>query len=111
MYLEYNWYPEDSSILQLELKLKQPIRFIRVAMNFTVSKVIPAKLNGLPENCYPEEGGELEVESCMPIQMALVDDPNTLIDLTKEQRIIVADWLDYDELDKVCYKAWEKEHD
>ena len=29
----------------------------------SVSKIIPAKLYGPPEDCYPAEGGEIEVQS------------------------------------------------
>ena len=106
MYIEITWYPEDSSILELELKLKQPINYIKVAMDFTVTEYIPAKVTGLPEDCYPEEGGELDVKSCMPIELTTLDAPNIPIELTKQQRIIVGNWLPYEELDEACYKAW-----
>lgn len=29
----------------------------------SVSKYVPAKISGPPENCYPAEGGEVEIDS------------------------------------------------
>lgn len=30
----------------------------------TVSKYVPARIHGRPEDCYPAEGGEIEPENC-----------------------------------------------
>lgn len=36
--------------------------YLEVEAVGSVSKVIPAKLSGPPDMCYPEEGGEVEIE-------------------------------------------------
>ena len=37
---------------------------IEVCIDFTMTPIIPAYTSGLPEDCYPEEGGEIELEHC-----------------------------------------------
>lgn len=32
-------------------------------VEFTAEPYIPAKISGPPENCYPAEGGEIDIES------------------------------------------------
>ena len=36
---------------------------VEFEVEFSASRLIPAKTYGPPENCHPEEGGEVEIES------------------------------------------------
>ncbi len=40
-----------------------------------VSPIIPAKLYGDPEDCYPAEGGEVEIEECVLVGQESRDNP------------------------------------
>lgn len=36
---------------------------VEFEVEFSASRLIPAKTYGPPENCHPEEGGEVEIET------------------------------------------------
>jgi hypothetical protein len=43
---------------------------LEVEVTFTQTPIIPARLYGPPEDCYPEEGGEREIVSVRPFKSA-----------------------------------------
>jgi hypothetical protein len=44
------------------LKIELPIEF---EIEAVATPVIPGRYTGKPENCYPDEGGELDIEDIM----------------------------------------------
>ena len=53
-----------------------------------VSPIIPAKIYGPPETCYPAEGGEIEPENCPNCNKEVDCDLDTGVCDFKEKKII-----------------------
>jgi len=49
-----------SQTFELDYTLTRNDEDLDVIVEYTLSKWYPAQTYGLPENCYPEEGGEIE---------------------------------------------------
>lgn len=39
---------------------------VELTVNFFATKPVPARLYGPPEDCYPAEGGEIEIDTIYP---------------------------------------------
>lgn len=50
----------------------------------SVSPIIPAKISGPPENCYPAEGGEIDPCECPKCTVGV--DEETIYDATEDAR-------------------------
>lgn len=46
---------------------------VEFEVEFNASPYVPAKISGPPENCYPAEGGEVELESIMIGEFEVTD--------------------------------------
>jgi len=57
---------------------------VEVVVTFTATPYVPAQVSGPPENCYPAEGGEIEIEEVVR------EDSGDLVVLSasEEQRLI-----------------------
>jgi hypothetical protein len=60
---------------------------LEINVEFDATPYIPAKTYGLPENCYPAEGGEIEITAVFHNGIAL-DPP-----LTEDEEDKIISWL------------------
>ena len=65
-------------------------RDLTFEVEFYVSKYYPAQTSGPVEDCYPAEGGEIEITSVLLTDANFYDEDNDLVirtfdDLTKEE--------------------------
>jgi len=106
---EYDYYyegyiPEGSSkTLEEAVNVTYSIDYIRLAVEFNVSKYIPAKLSGHPDTWCEEEGGELEVQSIYPMYLTTSED-DIPVKLTKSMRETIGDYIEEKEVIKECWK-------
>jgi hypothetical protein len=100
MQIEWDWYPEDSTILELELKVKYKINYIRFEIDFEITKFYPATFND------PAEGDELVINGMYPMFLTTQDMPNVPVTLNKEMRCIIGDWAPDSNYENDCRAAW-----
>jgi hypothetical protein len=65
--ISYTWEDEDNN------------RVLEFDIEGSVSKYIPAKISGPPENCYPAEGGDLEDWEITLVDGTVYDDDSVSI--------------------------------
>jgi hypothetical protein len=106
---EYDYYPEGyqssttTKTLEEALNVNYEVDYIHLAIDFTVSPYIPAKLTGHPDTWYEAEGGELEILSIYPMWLTTIDD-DIPVKLTKEMREVIGDYIDEEIIKKECWK-------
>lgn len=103
MIIEYKYYPavEIATEIQRKLKVHFEICYIKFCINFTITPFHPAT------RIHEAEGGELEVEAQEIMYATTAQEPEIPIMLTKEQKFIIGDLVDYNVLDEACYNAWD----
>jgi len=94
MIYEYKYYPEPkiALVLQAKLKLKTSIKYILMLIDFTASEDV-------------EQGSFLNIDK--EDILCIVDTDNIQLRHTKEQRIIIGDYIDYDVIDQACWTEWK----
>jgi hypothetical protein len=70
-------------------------------ITFTVSPFVPAKLWGLPENCYPAEGGEVEIEK--------IECTDTKRTFSEREWVLMKNWLAIDTASVPTYRYGDLE--
>ena len=102
MKCEWDYYPENSAILEQELNVKYNIDHIRFEIDFYITKYYPATFND------PTEGGELVIEGMYPMFLTTQDAPNIPVTLNKNMRCIIGYWEPDTGYEDECYLAWNK---
>jgi hypothetical protein len=77
---------------------------LEVEVTFTQTPIIPAKLSGPPEDCYPAEGGERELVSVRPIK-------TTQGKLVVKEILDCPDWLSAALMEAIDLDALDAEDD
>jgi len=119
MIFEFDYYyegflpPNTTKVLEEALNVLYSIDYIRLCIEFNVTLYVPAYTTGLPEDCYPAEGGELEITGVYPMWLTTTED-NIPVKLTKPMRETIGDYLMLEVIVNECwkqFKLFEKEND
>lgn len=61
---------------------------LEVIIHYDIEPYVPAKISGPPEDCYPAEGG------CVDVLVATKPGVQELVELTKEEEAEVTEWIE-----------------
>ena len=98
--------PDTTKVLEEALNVLYSIDYIKLCIEFNVTLYVPAYTTGLPEDCYPAEGGELEILSIYPMYLTTTED-DIPVTIHRREREIIGDYIDEKVIEKECWKRFE----
>jgi hypothetical protein len=97
MIFEYKYYPSDIEAIQMKqaMRAKYLIKYVVLLVGFEITG-------------NEEQGKFLTInteEIC-----SVVDTNDIPVEIHKQERIAIGEYLDYDAIDAACWKYWEAFH-